>query len=127
MFREEDATLAAVLDWEMTALGDPMLDLARLVTAWPDENNVGLLSLKVEPWDGFPRREELIDRYAAVSGRSMESLTWFEVLACYKFAIVLEGTHARAQAGKADAATGERLHASARGLIAKAAQIVATN
>jgi aminoglycoside phosphotransferase (APT) family kinase protein len=125
LFREADGSLAAILDWELAALGDPLLDLARLTTVWPDANNQGLLSLKVEPWSGFPQREELIARYALVTGRSMVGLTWFEVLACYKFGIVLEGTHARSQAGKADPAIGERLHVSAKGLIAKAARIVA--
>jgi aminoglycoside phosphotransferase (APT) family kinase protein len=124
LFREREGDLAAILDWEMAALGDPLLDLARLTTAWPDANNRGLLSLKVEPWSGFPTREELIERYAEVTGRSLAALPWFEVLACFKYGIVLEGTHARAQAGEADAALGLRLHASAKGLIAKAADIL---
>lgn len=124
LFRTDDGELAAILDWELAALGDPLLDLGRLVTAWPNQRNEGLLSLKVEPWEGFPRREELIERYAERTGRSMASLTWFEVLACYKFAIILEGTHVRAQAGLADAAIGARLHASARGMIARATEIM---
>lgn len=127
MFRHDDGKLAAILDWEMAALGDPMLDLARLTTGWPNARNEGLLSLKVEPWTGFPGRDELVARYAACTGRSMRSLPWFEVLACYKFAIVLEGSHARGQAGMADPAVGERLHASARGLIAKATAIMGTH
>ncbi|MEA3001870.1 MAG: hypothetical protein QOH81_658 [Sphingomonadales bacterium] len=124
LFREEDGALAAILDWELAALGDPLLDLARLVTTWPNERNEGLLSLKVEPWTGFPRREELIEYYADATGRPMTNLAWFEILACYKFGIILEGTQARAQAGTADAAVGARLHASAEGLIARAAQIL---
>jgi aminoglycoside phosphotransferase (APT) family kinase protein len=127
MFRAEDGGLAAILDWELAALGDPMLDLGRLLIAWPNERNEGLLSLKVEPWDGFPRREDLIAHYAERTGRSPVSLSWFEVLACYKFAIVLEGTHARAQAGLADPATGKRLHQSARGMIARAIDMIDRN
>jgi aminoglycoside phosphotransferase (APT) family kinase protein len=122
LFRESDGGLAAILDWELAALGDPLLDLARLTTSWPNADNQGLLSLKVEPWGGFPRREDLIERYAGQTARSMTALPWFEVLACYKFGIVLEGTHARAQAGQADPAVGERLHAAAKGLIAKAVE-----
>jgi aminoglycoside phosphotransferase (APT) family kinase protein len=127
LFRESDGGLAAILDWELAALGDPLLDLARLTTVWPDADNRGLLSLKVEPWSGFPSRDELIERYAALTGRSMTNFTWFEVLACYKFGIVLEGSHARAQAGQADLAVGERLHAAAKGLIAKALGMVAAS
>jgi aminoglycoside phosphotransferase (APT) family kinase protein len=125
MFREADGALAAILDWELTSLGDPLLDLARLTTTWPDKNNKGLLSLKVEPWDGFPSRDELVERYATRTGRPLDDFGWYEVLACYKFAIVLEGSHARASAGLADPAVGERLHASAKGLIAKAVELTA--
>ncbi|MDO7843166.1 phosphotransferase family protein [Sphingomonas immobilis] len=121
LFRRDTGGLAAILDWELAALGDPLLDLARLVTVWPNARNEGLLSLKVEPWDAFPPVEALIERYAAITGRSMAALPWFEALACYKFGIILEGTHARACAGHADPAVGARLHASAKGLVARAA------
>ena len=49
------------------------------------------------------------------------------MLACYKLGIILEGTHARAQAGLADAATGQRLHASAVALLEEARRIVGRN
>jgi aminoglycoside phosphotransferase (APT) family kinase protein len=124
MFRENDGELAAIVDWELTALGDPLLDLGRLTTVWPNERNESLLSLKVEPWAGFPPVEELIARYAELTGRSMRSLPWFQVLACYKYAVILEGTHARACANQADAAIGARLHASARGLINRATALL---
>lgn len=124
LFRHDDGGLAAVLDWELAAIGDPLLDLARLITVWPNARNESLLSLAVEPWDGFPPVEALIDRYAALTGRSMASLRWFEVLACYKFGIILEGTHARAHAGHADPGVGARLHTSAKGLIAHAARLL---
>lgn len=119
-----EGKVAAILDWELSTRGDPLLDLARLLTAWPDERNEGLLSLKVEPWGGFPTSEELVERYAAQTGRSLESLHWFKVLACYKYAIILEGSWARAAAGLSDRATAERLHNSARGLIALAVRLV---
>ena len=124
LYCPEDGGLAAILDWEMAALGDPLLDLARLVTAWPNARNEGLLSLKVEPWDGFPSADELVDRYATLTGRSMDALPWFEILACYKYGIILEGSYARACAGKADAETGRKLHKSATGLIARAAATI---
>lgn len=124
LFRHGDGGLAAIVDWELAALGDPLLDLARLVTVWPDARHESLLSYKVKPWDGFPSAQALIDRYAALTGRSMAALPWFETLACYKYAIILEGTHARACAGYADAAVGARLHASSTGLIARAARLL---
>lgn len=127
LYRRDRPELAAILDWEMATLGDPLLDLARLTTAWPDENNVGLLSLKVEPWSGWPSAAQLVDRYAQRTGRSMDALPWFEVLACYKFALILEGSYARACSGLADMTVARRLHASAVGLMARAAATVGAN
>ncbi|MDQ4421558.1 phosphotransferase family protein [Sphingobium sp. DEHP117] len=127
LYRRDAPGLAAILDWEMATLGDPLLDLARLTTAWPDANNIGLLSLKVEPWDGWPSAIQLVDRYAERTGRSMDALPWFEVLACYKFALILEGTYARACSGLAEMTVARRLHASAVGLIARAAATVGAN
>lgn len=120
-----DGSLAAIVDWELSTLGDPLLDLARLTAAWPDESGHGPLSLKVEPWDGFPTRDELVARYAELTGRPMDDLLWFEVLACYKLGIILEGTHARASEGLAPVETGDRLHNSARALFARAQQWIA--
>lgn len=119
LFDAADGSLAAILDWELATLGDPLLDLGRLLAAWPDPDGEGPLSLKVEPWTGFPERDELIARYAAGTGRAMDTLLWYEVLACYKLATILEGTHARARAGLVDAGVGKRLHNSARRLIAR--------
>jgi aminoglycoside phosphotransferase (APT) family kinase protein len=117
---DEQGRLAAVLDWELSTLGDPLLDLGRLLAAWPDPDGTGPLSLKVEPWHGFPDRDELAERYAGATGRNMAHLLWYEVLACYKLAIILEGTHARACGGLAAADVGARLHASALALLSRA-------
>jgi aminoglycoside phosphotransferase (APT) family kinase protein len=125
LFNQGDGRLAAILDWELATLGDPLLDLARLLSSWPAPNGASPLSLKVEPWDGFPGREELIERYAQRTGRDLRDLLWFEVLACYKLAIVLEGTHARASAGLADSGTALRLHASAKALLGRAHDAIA--
>ncbi len=115
-----DGSLSAIVDWELSTLGDPMLDLARLTAAWPDADGTGPLSLTVKPWDGFPTRDELVARYGELTGRPMDDVLWFEVLACYKLGIILEGTHARASEGLASAETGERLHKSARALFDRA-------
>jgi aminoglycoside phosphotransferase (APT) family kinase protein len=122
---DERGRLTAIVDWEMATLGDPLVDLGRLLATWPDAGRRTALSMRVDPLDGFPSREELIARYAERSGRDLSDLPWFEVLACYKLGIVLEGTHARAQAGKADSATGARLHATAVALIDRARERIA--
>ncbi|MBB3862165.1 aminoglycoside phosphotransferase (APT) family kinase protein [Novosphingobium hassiacum] len=121
----EDGALNAIVDWEMATLGDPLVDLGRLLVSWPVGGEVKPQTMRVEPIDGFATRAELIARYAKGSGRDMRHLPWFEVLACYKLGLILEGTHARSQAGLADVATGERLHRSAIALLDEARAIIA--
>lgn len=121
----DDGELRAVVDWEMATLGDPLVDLGRILLSWPDERGALPQTMRVSQLDGFPSRDEMIARYAERSGRSLESLPWFEVLACYKLALILEGSHARAQAGLVDRATGERLHRSAVALMHEARTIIA--
>ncbi|HEX6130590.1 MAG TPA: phosphotransferase family protein, partial [Actinomycetota bacterium] len=70
--------------------------------------------------DGLPAPEELIARYREHSTRDVDAIEWYAVLACYKLGIILEGTHARACAGKADRATGDVLHATTVGLFERA-------
>ncbi|CAN7763891.1 phosphotransferase family protein [Cupriavidus necator] len=122
-----DGSLAAIVDWEMATLGDPLMDLGRLLSTWPDSDGPSALSMRVEPSSEFPTREALIARYARTSARDLSNLPWFEILACYKLAILLEGTYARAQAGKADTTTGARLHATAIALLNRARQRITSN
>jgi aminoglycoside phosphotransferase (APT) family kinase protein len=126
LFSPSGPALAAVVDWEMATIGDPLLDLAWLITTWPDDDRAAAI-LTIEPSSGFPSRDQLIARYRDVSGRDLTALPWFEVLACYKLGIVLEGTHARACAGQADKATGDHLHAAAVGLLERAGTLIARN
>lgn len=121
----EDGRLNAIVDWEMATLGDPLVDLGRLLVSWPTAGEAKPQTMRVAPLDGFPTPPEMIARYAERSGRSLTHLPWFEVLACYKLGLILEGTHARAQAGLADMATGERLHRSAVSLLDEARAIIA--
>ena len=123
----ESGELLAVVDWEMATLGDPLVDFGRFLVSWPDGGNARPFTMRVERLDGFPTKAELVERYAERTGRDLASLPWFEVLACYKLGILLEGTHARSQAGLADRATGERLHASAVALLDEARRIIGRN
>ena len=81
--------------------------------------------LIVEPWDGFPTPAELVARYGEKSGRDVSRADWYAVLACYKLAILLEGSFARACAGKAPPEIGARMHASAIRLLGKAGRLAA--
>jgi aminoglycoside phosphotransferase (APT) family kinase protein len=117
LFDRNGPELAAVVDWELTTLGDPLVDLGGLLSHWPPD---GAETGPVTPWSGFPTRRELIDRYAEVSGRDVSRADWYEVLACYKIGCILEGTYARACAGKAPKVTGDYLHNNTLGLFRRA-------
>ncbi|MEH6757440.1 MAG: phosphotransferase family protein [Parasphingorhabdus sp.] len=109
MYRNDGPQIAAIVDWELATLGDPLIDLGWLLATWPGDD-VDQARLPVTPWDGFPEADELVEYYAAHSSRDMNGLLWYKVLACYKLGILLEGTYARAAAGKADPGVGRMLH-----------------
>lgn len=111
MFRHDGGELAAVVDWELSTIGDPLLDLGWLIATWPEDDRPRATDVAIEPWEGFATADELATHYAKVSGRDLEALDWYVALACFKLGIILEGTHARACAGKAPRETGDRLHA----------------
>jgi aminoglycoside phosphotransferase (APT) family kinase protein len=118
--------LAAIVDWELTTIGDPLLDLGWLIATWPVDGVAPAATLTVRPWDGFPTVRELVQRYAERSDRDLSAIAWYEVLACYKLGIIVEGTYARACAGLAPEATGRALHAAARRLLQRALRRVTT-
>lgn len=120
MYRLDGPGLAAIVDWELAVQGDPLLDLGWLLATWPDADGEPVGPEVPQPWSGFPCADELVVRYAQGSQRDLSQVHWYAVLACYKLGILLEGSHARACAGKAPRETGERLHAMARKLFARA-------
>jgi aminoglycoside phosphotransferase (APT) family kinase protein len=119
LIRPDGPDVAAVVDWEMCTVGDPLLDLGWLLATWPAEG-VGLVAGTIGAAGGLPTPGELVERYADRTSRDLSKMTWYEVLACFKLGIVLEGTHARAFAGKAPVEIGDLLHASTLGLFAHA-------
>jgi aminoglycoside phosphotransferase (APT) family kinase protein len=102
--REAPARLAAILDWELATLGDPLADLGYLCATWAEEADpespmIALSAATRSP--GFPGRAEMAARYADATGRDVSSLAWYEVLAMWKAAIFLETSYGRHVAGKA--------------------------
>jgi aminoglycoside phosphotransferase (APT) family kinase protein len=65
---------------------------------------------------GFPGRAELVARYQAGSERDLSAIRWYQALACYRLAVLLEGTHARSTAGHADHDAGLRMRQMATAL-----------
>jgi aminoglycoside phosphotransferase (APT) family kinase protein len=121
MIRRDRPELAAIVDWELVTIGDPMLDLGHLLATWPSNDGV---SVGVAA-PGLPSRDELVARYGDLTGRSVVDVTWFRVLACYRLGLILEGTHARACAGLAPRETGDLLHAHTLALLAQACELIA--
>jgi len=99
------AHLAAILDWELATIGDPLADLGYLMMFWiqADDKPVGMFDLQtVTRQAGFPTRSEMIARYEERSGRSMQSLDWYLTLALWKAIVFMEGNYKRAVAGSTD-------------------------
>ncbi len=95
------ARMVAIVDWEMATVGDPLLDLAWVVMGWPDEDE-DRESRGYVDYRGMPNRAELVERYAKTSGRPVDDLDYYVVLARFKMAIVLEGGYARYRQGDAE-------------------------
>jgi aminoglycoside phosphotransferase (APT) family kinase protein len=102
-----DGDVAAVVDWELCTLGDPLADVGLLIVYWGQPGDE-LTPLGEAPTlaAGFPSREEVASRYAERSGRDLSELDFYVALGLWKIAIILEGVYARytaGQYGKADA------------------------
>lgn len=122
MFSNDGPALAAIVDWEMTTAGDPLVDLGWMLATWPDADGISTGPAAPQPWSGFASAEELIACYARGSQRDLSHVQWYAVLACYKLGVVLEGTHARACAGMAAQEVGKQLHHCAQKLFERASE-----
>jgi aminoglycoside phosphotransferase (APT) family kinase protein len=122
----EPARLAAIVDWEMTTIGDPLLDLAWCLLGYDGENpREGGFYLDMR---GMPTRSEVLAHYEKVSGLSTENIDYYLVLANWKLGIVLEKTYAAAvqtdpKKGGVDPKIKETFGAMIPELIATAAEL----
>jgi aminoglycoside phosphotransferase (APT) family kinase protein len=106
MILSGEGEIAAVVDWELCTLGDPLADVGLLLVYWSEPGDE-LIPLFDPPTTvaGFPGRDELKQRYAQGSGRDLSEIDFFVALGYWKLAIILEGVYARyasGQYGKAD-------------------------
>jgi aminoglycoside phosphotransferase (APT) family kinase protein len=102
MILDPDGEVAAVVDWELCTLGDPLADVGLLMVYWPERESDGEPIALGQPANlapGFPQRGELAARYAERSGRDLGELDFFIALGYWKLAIILEGVYARYAAG----------------------------
>lgn len=124
MFSRSHPRVEAIVDWEMATIGDPLLDLGWLLATWQLPGVSSVFAGPLMKHDDLPSAGELAARYATARGieLSAETTRWYTVLACFKLGIVLEGTLARAHAGKAPMEIGEALHQTTVALFERAHQ-----
>ena len=92
--------VAAVLDWELCTLGDPLADVGLLMVYWSDPGDDVLpLDSTVTALPGFPRGPEIAETYARGSGRDLSELDFYVAFGYWKLAAILEGVYARSAAG----------------------------
>ncbi len=95
-----DGSIAAVLDWEICTLGDPMADVGLLWVYWSDPDEVAVMpQASPTALDGFPRRRELVQRYADASGRDLSDLPFFVAFGYWKLTCIIAGVYARYAGG----------------------------
>jgi aminoglycoside phosphotransferase (APT) family kinase protein len=91
------ARLAAIVDWEMGTVGDPKLDLGWVMQGWPaDTRDPAATSSGYVDLTGMPSRDEMLAHYAAVSGRQVDDIDYYVILAKWKLGVVLEQGYQRA-------------------------------
>jgi aminoglycoside phosphotransferase (APT) family kinase protein len=109
--REGHPVVAAVVDWELSTLGDPLADLATWLTYWTGHDEAGqplVVGAGVPTLPGFPTADEVARRYAAVTGRDVTGLGYYRAFTDFRLAVIAEGVHARYLAGIASGAGYDR-------------------
>lgn len=95
--------VAAVVDWELSTLGDPLADLATWLTYWsgPGEDGSAVpVAQGLTDLEGFPTGDQIAERYAARTGRDLTHLDFYRAFTDWRLAVILEGVHARYLAGR---------------------------
>ena len=102
---DDPGTITAVLDWEMSTIGDPLADVGLMLVYWPQQDDAaefrdsfGAITATAAP--GFPTRDDVLERYARQSGRDVSQVYFYWAFGFFKLAVILEGIHARFLQGK---------------------------
>jgi aminoglycoside phosphotransferase (APT) family kinase protein len=96
----DDGSIAAVLDWEICTLGDPLADVGLLWVYWTDPGAAAVLpQASPTSLEGFPTKAELMERYAAASGRDLADLQFYVAFGYWKLTCIIAGVYARYAGG----------------------------
>ena len=100
---DDPSRIAAVLDWEMATVGDPLCDLGLLLVYWSESLDdpavAGLRDAVITTEEGFFSRATVVHEYQMLSSRNLLGLDWYVALGAYKLAIIAEGINARHKMG----------------------------
>jgi aminoglycoside phosphotransferase (APT) family kinase protein len=104
---DERGDVIAILDWEICTLGDPLADLGLLLVYWAEAGDAHQAVLGAAPTalPGFATRAQLVERYAAASGRDVSAVPYYQAFGIWKLACILQGVYVRYAGG---AAAGDR-------------------
>lgn len=91
----QDASVRAILDWELCTLGDPLADLGTTLAYWPQAGDPPTMRFNASTVPGFATRDELVEHYATVTGRDISTVPFWHALGLWKLAIILEGVRRR--------------------------------
>jgi aminoglycoside phosphotransferase (APT) family kinase protein len=103
VFNLEQARIVGVLDWELATVGDPLMDLGSSLAYWVDrDDDPAFAALRRQPshLPGMPTREEFVQRYLQLSGRSCADFTFYEVFGLFRLAVIIQQIWARYRAGQ---------------------------
>jgi aminoglycoside phosphotransferase (APT) family kinase protein len=88
--------VVAVLDWELSTLGEPLADLGTLLAYWPSAGEPGIDPFAPSSLPGFPTRSEIVEEYARASGRDTRNVAYWHALGLWKLAVIGQGVLRRA-------------------------------
>ena len=98
--RINNNSVAAIVDWELCTLGDPLADIGTVIASWSNKNETDtpfIYSPSLS--DGFPSRQEIIDIYESKSNLSLDDIEFYTRLSFWKHAMIMEGVYVRYSLG----------------------------
>ena len=97
---EDPGRVEAVLDWEMATVGDPLADLGLILCYWAQPSSPGSTTPAITSEPGWYTRHELVERYAKMTGRDVSRISYYEIFAIFKLAVVVQQIYYRFYRGQ---------------------------